>query len=226
MDTRQLLDQLLHAGRDTLSQTSSSTSGQKDYMASMSELIKNNGGGLAAGGVLGLLLGTKRGRKQSGRLLKYGSLAALGVMAYKAYNHWQAQQPAGTSERAVPLANLTDRQVEQHSQAVLCAMIAAAKADGHIDTRERELIDKGLAALTQDETLRRWFDAQLNQPLDPAAVAQHSESPEMASEMYLASLLVVDEQNYMERAYLDELARQLGLSDALQQQLAQQVADA
>jgi uncharacterized membrane protein YebE (DUF533 family) len=40
-------------------------------------------------------------------------------------------------------------------------------------------------------------------------------SPEMAAEIYLASVLVVDETTTMERAYLDELAMQLRLEPGL-----------
>jgi uncharacterized membrane protein YebE (DUF533 family) len=46
----------------------------------------------------------------------------------------------------------------------------------------------------------------------------------MGAEMYLASLLVVDEQNYMEKAYLTELARQLELDPSLVSELQTQVA--
>ena len=44
----------------------------------------------------------------------------------------------------------------------------------------------------------------------------------MAAEMYLASLLVVDEQNFMERAYLQELATQLRLDPQLRTELERQ----
>ena len=44
--------------------------------------------------------------------------------------------------------------------------------------------------------------------------------------MYLASLLVADEQSFMERAYLNELARQLKLEPALQQRLQNQLVTA
>ena len=40
--------------------------------------------------------------------------------------------------------------------------------------------------------------------------------------MYLGSILVVDEESYMERAYLDELARQLQLAPALKAELEAQ----
>lgn len=45
----------------------------------------------------------------------------------------------------------------------------------------------------------------------------------MAAEMYLASVMLVDEEHFMERAYLDELARQLRLEPSLKAELEKQV---
>ncbi|MNE92887.1 hypothetical protein D3C80_1906670 [compost metagenome] len=45
----------------------------------------------------------------------------------------------------------------------------------------------------------------------------------MAAEMYIASVMLVDEEHFMERAYLDELARQLKLDPALKTELENQV---
>src|SRR6185436_3775712 len=200
------------------------------------------GAGAGVAGVLGALLGSKRGRSYGGKALKYGSIAALGLMAYKAYTAWQAQQQAqgqtpgqaqAPGSTSSPPASLTaeprtlDRvpqdEAEEHSRAVLLAMIAAAKADGHLDDRERELIEQALSRVADDPELQRWQEDALRRPLDPAAVAQAATTPEIASEMYLASLLMVDETSYMERAYLDELARQLKLPDGLKSQLEAQV---
>ena len=47
-------------------------------------------------------------------------------------------------------------------------------------------------------------------------------TPELAAEMYLASLLVIDDTSFMERAYLDEFARQLKLPTALKAELEKQ----
>ena len=121
-------------------------------------------------------------------------------------------------------ARLPAPQVEQHSQAMLGAMIAAAKADGHMDERERELVEAELHRLEADPALRRWVDDQLRRPVDPAAVAAAAATPEMAAEIYLASVLVVDETTVMERAYLDELARQLRLDAGLKAALERQAA--
>jgi uncharacterized membrane protein YebE (DUF533 family) len=45
----------------------------------------------------------------------------------------------------------------------------------------------------------------------------------MAAEMYIASVMLVDEENFMEKAYLDELARQLKLEPGLKLELEKQV---
>ena len=74
--------------------------------------------------------------------------------------------------------------------------------------------------------MQQWLHAELEKPLDPAEVARAASTPEMAAEMYLASLLVADEQSFMERAYLNELARQLKLEPALQQRLQNQLVPA
>jgi uncharacterized membrane protein YebE (DUF533 family) len=191
------------------------------------------GGGAATGGALGLLLGSKRGRSFGGKALQYGSVAALGVMAFKAYSLWQQKQAVSTQspqqagfpaqpEQVRTVDRLPAPQVEVHSQAMLLAMIAASKSDGHLDERERGVLEAELARLDADPVMRNWFEDQLRRPLDPAEVALAATTPELASEMYLVSLLVVDESSFMERAYLDELARQLRLPDGLKVELEAQ----
>ena len=70
-----------------------------------------------------------------------------------------------------------------------------------------------------DPALRSWFEAELRRPLEPADVAVGATTPELAAEVYLASVLVVDETSTMERAYLDALARELRLDEGLKRQL-------
>jgi uncharacterized membrane protein YebE (DUF533 family) len=179
------------------------------------------GKGAVAGGALGLLLGKNR---KTRKLATYGGLAAIGVMAYQAYRDHQ-QQTAATASEPRTVDRLPPPQAEQHSQAILRALIAAAKADGHVDDRERAVIEGEFRRIGDDAELQRWLQAELQKPLDPAEVAQAGETPEVASEMYLASLMVVDEQNFMERAYLDELARQLKLDADLKNRLERQLAE-
>lgn len=122
------------------------------------------------------------------------------------------------------LHRLPSPEADQHARALLAAMIAAAKADGHVDDAERQRIDEALQRLDDDAQLHRFVAEQLRRPLDPAEVAALATTPELAAEVYLASLLVADEASTMERLYLDELARRLGLPQGLKAELEAQVA--
>lgn len=218
MNARGLLDQLLSLGQNALGQ---SPGGGTDRPARSGD-GPGLGTGLLAGGALGALLGNKQLRKMGGGAVAYGGVAALGALAYKVYNDYQQRQaatPAAASPNPLAFEQLPAPTVETHAQGMLKALIAAAKADGHIDERERGLIQEKFAPLADDLALRRWVDAELARPLDPADVAGFAAGPEMATEIYLVSLLAVDEQSFMERAYLDELARQLKLPDALKAEL-------
>jgi uncharacterized membrane protein YebE (DUF533 family) len=170
-----------------------------------------------------LLLGSKMARSVGGKVAVYGGLAALGVIAYKAFGNWQAQQGTAPNTEPQTLDRLPPAQVELHSQAILKALVAAAKADGHIDERERALIESEFSKLDNDQVLQHWLHAELNKPLDPTDVARAASTPEMAAEMYIASVMLVDEQNFMEKSYLDELARQLKLEPGLKAELEKQV---
>ena len=74
--------------------------------------------------------------------------------------------------------------------------------------------------------MRQWLQAELNKPLDPAEVARAASTPEIAAEMYIASLILVDEEHFMERASLEELAKQLKLDPGLKIELEAQVKQA
>ena len=231
-----LLDQLLKSGQQMLAKkTGAQGSASRDDKGGLGDLLGSGGlggllsgagGGALAASALGLLLGNKSARKYGGQALTYGGLAALGVLAYKAYGNWQANQGSAPQTEPQTIDRVAAPQVEQHSQAILKALVAAAKADGHVDERERQLIDGELSKLDSDPVLQKWLQAELNKPLDPAEVASAASTPEMAAEMYIASVMLVDEENFMEKAYLDELARQLKLEPGLKLELEKQVRQA
>lgn len=231
MNLRGMLDQVLASGASSIGQIGSAGQRNPD--------LGKYATGAAVGGVLGMLLGTSRGRNVGGKALKLGSVAAIGALAWKAYNDYQADQAAkasaaGAGSRAATTAAAQPRsfealpapQAELHGQAMLMAMIAAAKSDGHMDERERAMAETELGRLSADSAMRRWFEEELRRPIDPAAVAAGATTPEMAAEVYLASLLVVDETTPMERAYLDALARELRLADGLKKDLEARAAAA
>ena len=234
MNTRGLLDQLLRSGQELL-QGKSNDASSSGVGGVLGDLLGGSGGkssgkdlgamlkGAGGGALLTLLLGNKSARKIGGKAITYGGLAALGVLAYKAYGNWQAKQSVAAQGEPQTLDRLPAPEAELHSQAILKALVAAAKADGHVDERERALIEGEFSNLSADAETRNWLQAELNKALDPADVARSASTPEMAAEMYLASVLMVDEEHFMERAYLDELARQLRLEPTLKAELEAQV---
>lgn len=221
MSMQSLLDQLL---KSAVGGSTSRPGGKGDFGKYAT--------GALGGGALAMLLGGKRG----GALLRYGSAAAVGAFAWNAYREWQAKQaaqvaaPAAPSASAPPaapsFAQLPAPQQEAHSWVMLRAMIAAAKADGHMDDRERGLVETELHRLEADPALRARVDAELRRPVEPAEVAAGVDTPEQAAEVYLASVLVVDRTSTMERAYLDALAQQLRLPASLKADLEARAAQA
>lgn len=213
MNTASLLEQLLKAGTAVVNQQVDSVRGA----ASQADVGKY-ARGAAVGGLLGLLLGSRGGRQLGGKAIKLGSVAAMGMLAWKTYQEWQARQQAqgsaaaaGAPAAAPAFEALPAPQMELHGQAMLKAMIAAAKSDGHVDEREQGVLDGELLRSQADPELRAWVQSELARPLDAAEVAAAATSPQMAAEVYLASLLVVDDTSAAERAYLDTLAAKLSL---------------
>ncbi len=235
MNTSSILDLLLKSGQGSGQKSIGQSKNAISPLGGLGDLLSDSGlgsvlsgfgGGVATGGALGLLLGNKKARKVGGKVAMYGGLAALGVIAYKAYSNWQAQNSQTGYSEPQTIDRLPAPQVEEHSMAILKALVAASKADGHVDVKERQLLDQELGKISNDLELRRWFESELNKPLDPEDVARVAKTPEMAAEMYIASVLIVDDENFMERSYLEELARQLKIDPALKVELETQVRQA
>lgn len=209
-------------------------------------LTRNPGASSAFGGLAGSLLGgvLMGGGRKPGKLMKYGGLAAVGYIAYQAYQRNQAQkagQPvppwipeklmeqlglatgAGTTQAQglaapVPPAFDVSRSADA-SLKVIQAMVAAARSDGAIDASERQKIfdrvdQSGLAQEDQDYVMQL-----LTRPQDVDGVVRDIGTPELAAEVYAASALAVHPASRSERAYLDMLSARLGLDPALTAEL-------
>ncbi|WP_432219224.1 tellurite resistance TerB family protein [Pseudomonas kribbensis] len=242
MNTSDLLEQLLR-GQASAGQQSGTSAG--DGLGGLGGLLGGllggggtSGGGAPAGGLGGLggLLGGLLGggglgggalgggtQNRSGGT-NYAALASLGMMAFQAYQAWQRSQASAAPQQTPQTADLlAGPQVEEHSHAVLRALIAAAKADGRIDESEKQLISSEIGRHTDDPGLQQWLDAEVAKPLDAREVAQAANNdPAVAAEMYIASVMLVDDQQDAERNYLDELAAALQIDPELQVHLEQQ----
>ena len=183
---------------------------------------------LLGGGALGLMLGSKRGRRMGGTALKYGALAGVGVLAWKAYQNYQdnarsGPQPAATQSQGQPIEQLQGQAQERRGLEILQAMIMAARADGHIDANERTILTQEIEKLGPDDELHAWIQQQFDAPLNAADLARNADSPQASREIYLVSAIMIDDQNPMEQAWLDQLANALKLEPELTRQLDHQV---
>lgn len=238
MNTSDLLEQLLRGQASAGQQAGASAGGGLGGLGGLLGGLLggggNSGGGSPAGGLGGLggLLGGLLGgggalgggtQRRSGGT-NYAALASLGMMAFQAYQALQRSQASAAPQQTPQTADLlSGPQVEEHSHAVLRALIAAAKADGRIDESEKHLISSEIGKHTDDPNLQQWLDDEVAKPLDPTEVAQAAQNdPAMAAEMYLASVMLVDDQQDAERNYLDELAAALQIDPELQVHLEQQ----
>ncbi|TDF86254.1 tellurite resistance TerB family protein [Pseudomonas sp. H9] len=236
MNTSDLLEQLLRAGQGSQAQQGSSGMSSQDGLGGLGGLLGGllgggsaAGGGAGLGGLLGGLLGGGGGGSAGGYTqgrsaggTNYAALASLGMMAFQAYQSWQRSQAAAPQQAVRTVDQLSGPEAEDHSHAILSALIAAAKADGRIDKQEEQLIYAEIKRQTNDPQLQQWLDEEVSKPLDAAEVAQSAQDPAMAAEMYLASVMLVDDQQDAERAYLDELASALQIDPTLQVHLEQQ----
>lgn len=228
MNTSDLLERLLRAGQQGGGASGGGLGGL------LGGLLKGTstgnapaGGGLGGllGGLGGLLGGAPTGgttQTRSGGGMNYAALASLGMAAFQAYQAWQRQQATAPQQAIQTVDQLDGPEAEAHSHGVLRALIAAAKADGTIDAQEKQMISAEIGRHTDDPQLQQWLDAEVAKPLNAADFADYANDPALAAEIYLASVMLVNDQQDAERNYLDELAGQLHIDPQLQVHLEQQ----
>lgn len=195
--------------------------------------------GNIVGQALGGVFGGRRGRKSS--LFSTGNMAtkatlglgALGI-AMAAYEHYKQQQPTlaniaptspPTNSPAVPppppppaadLSALTSAQSE--SVLLIRAMIAAAAADGTIDTEERERIIARSGEVELNDQTRHFLQAELVVPRSADDIAALTR-PGMVESVFVAALIAAPPDTEAEFQFLDRLGNGLGLTRADQDRI-------
>lgn len=212
-DAKSLLDQVLgtaekYAGKENIDKL-------REKAAANPTLTK-----VGAVGAAGVLLGTGFGRS----LLKLGGAAAVAGLGYKAYQDWQAKQKGETPiSRSEPVAlppqgsgfEHSGEDEQERALAFITAMIAAAKADGQIDSFEQERIFGKLNELNTDAEAKAFLMNEMMAPLDLDKIVALGKTKEQAVEIYAASAMAVLIDTPEERSYLNTLADRLGLDREL-----------
>lgn len=102
------------------------------------------------------------------------------------------------------------------------AMIASARADGHIDGEEQRRISDAIGKLQLDPQSRGELLDLFLQPIPVNEIVDPLESMEQKAEVYLASCLAIDLDHQAEYAHLSHLAKALDLPPGLEHQLRAQ----
>lgn len=181
--------------------------------------LQSQAGVGAAGLAAGMLLGGGGVKK----IAQYGALAAIGGLAYNAWQKSRQDNASPTVETPPegPFMPAPGDETGQEAlgKALVRAMIAAAKADGRIDGEEKERIFKRLEDMNLSAQEKAFVFDELSTPLDMEAVVRGADTPEHAAEIYAASLVAIEADTATERAYLEALASRLSLPDALVQEI-------
>jgi uncharacterized membrane protein YebE (DUF533 family) len=216
-DAKKLLDQFLG------SQIPGAGGTVRDRAGQATQLAKDNP--LAAGAIAAVLLGTGTGREVAGSALKLGGLAAIAGLGYQAYKNYQAGKEPAAQPQAQPelLPPPADSGFSTEPAAIrndfvlvlVRAMIAAARADGHIDDAERARIMDKVKLSGLDSEAEQFLNDELSNPVDLDGIVAAAKTEEERVELYTASRLAIEPDSRAERGYLDLLAGRLGLADAL-----------
>ncbi|MEM1376303.1 MAG: tellurite resistance TerB family protein [Pseudomonadota bacterium] len=181
---------------------------------------------LATGAIAAVLLGTGVGRELTGSALKLGGAAAVAGLAYTAYQNYKggkdAPSGAAAEQEVLPPPSGSEFEIDaapqgadEFASTLVKAMIAAARADGHIDDGERARIADKLEMAGLEEDAQSFIRAELSKPVDMDSLVTSAQTEAQRVELYTASRLAIEPKTRAERGYLDMLAGRLGLEDGL-----------
>jgi uncharacterized membrane protein YebE (DUF533 family) len=219
---------------DVLGSKSSGQIGNQIRQVTSGGLGGGLGGGLVvgalSGGLISAVLGSKKGRKMGGKVLAYGGTALVAGLAYKAWRDYSNRQKPQNHARDTDLASIpADSGFAPEQErgeddvdfrlALVRAMIAAAKSDGHIDQAEHKRIAAQIEQFELGASEKAFLFDAFSADADPLAIARLARISEQGAEIYLASSLSIDPDEQVEQQYLDRLAGCLGLPGELRAHL-------
>jgi len=194
--------------------------------------------GVGAGALGGLLAGRANGRFAD-TATRLGGLAALGGLAWFAYRRYLTAK--GRAPAPHPAANFDppqeaarqllpapgdDAALQAHAKLMLRCMIAAAKADGKVDSEERARIFERLGQVNLNEDEQLFLFTELSQPVNIESLAAAADTPEKALQAYTAAVIAVDPDQPAERDFLSALAAKLKIDPDLALHIRKTAAEA
>jgi len=156
----------------------------------------NNSGGLGGAGGLGGLLSSA-------------------IAKHAQQNNPNVPTPANDDYSVLPLG-LDKREANNQAELIIRAMINAAKSDGNIDQTEQNKVIAKLGDVTQEEI--NFVKHEFATPLDVEAFSR-SIPRGMGEQIYAVSLMAIDLDKNSEAQYLASLAKGLGISTRVANQM-------
>ena len=164
LDPQRLLDQFLGSGAQN--QTADAPAATGGPLDAIPGSLKGFGGGLAAGGLAGLLLGTKKGRKMAGKAAKIG-----GIAVHRRRNRVLIQ---GSIERRDALGADRDREFLLGLAAALQA--PAEEIDDLTPEEEMRSVELAIRRYGIHEWNRRVWEPQGSDPAETVAGSQKEDA--------------------------------------------------
>ena len=195
-------------------------------------------GSAAVGGMLAALFGGSKALKgliKDGATVSGGAIA--GAIAYKIFQKWAQTRSNGTPNQQPSTADNADKGIagagfsdnkslaseegvissgganDRNALLLIEAMVFAARADGHIEEAERAAILKATQNFSTDANFNDVVQIFLQKPLEPLDIASRIDSYDQGLDVYRLSASVITPDSFMEKAYLEGLARALRISD-------------
>jgi uncharacterized membrane protein YebE (DUF533 family) len=213
--------------------------GQSNVPGFLTGQIGSLGTGALAGGLAGLLFGSKRMRETAGTAIQIGAVAAIGGLAYKAYQNYRQGKPivpqaitdmlsegsrqprdiATTKNSAIEAWIPPGEQSANVSRLLLRSMVAAAASDGHLDGVEYGRIRQHLAVGGFNEEEQLYLSQIIMKPDSVSDLASAATTPELRAEVYAAARIAIDPDSATEREWLNQLSEALTLEPALRAHL-------
>lgn len=202
-----------HTGQNQSSQTPQGNNSQ-----GLSKLLVPG----ALGGLAGLLLASKSSRKL---LTKYGTSALLvgggAVAGSVLWNKYKDR--VREAHQGEPQFGQQQSPVDVRTERLITALVFAAKSDGHIDDKERQIIEQQLRDAGIEEPGRNLIQQAIDQPLDPQRLVQGVNNEEEALELYFLSCAAIDIDHFMERSYLNALGDALKIPQDVREGIEQDI---
>lgn len=178
---------------------------------------QQGGGGL--GDLLGSVLSGSGQGASGGATQQSGGIGGLGGLLDSLDGDQQNSSGlGGLLNQSLSGQTAPEPTADQNTQAeiLLRAMINAAKSDGQIDDEEKQKILEHLGDVTQEEI--EFVRNEMAQPLDVDQFVA-SVPPRLHQQVYVMSLLGIRLDSQAEAQYLDRLAKGMGLSPQVVNQI-------